>query len=425
MAKTAKKTEVAISTSINYSSKNMNSLRGARTATEFTNLLNGIVESVSGYKIPTKLASVSAKAIELSDLESIKSKQSKTIDLTSVIDISKLDITDVQSKAKYNRQVGQLNQALAELNVAYQILSSKTFASFKNQTQAASNLLTVIKQAQELQTKMVKLMSIDVKKDAPPEHTKLAATIANYLTKILNKEQFSKIRMRTFIASGVDPITFQTYIFVDNFVNSDGDHYQNYAVVLSTSIALATGLSTNYVTTLVDEKVPGSFPMGRIVETAPSLKKAINSLLAVDGFLNYSERKPINKDTSTIRNTTMLGQRDHTVAGRQVEILDNVRVQNDKLYVRLIRGLTPAEKKQAVQEVLAMASVVLRSGKNGKNSMIHRLVKGRGGREFVEVSLTSSGGTAKGVLTLAKIDQVAEVFGLNPDQKRLLKQSVK
>lgn len=419
--------EAQHSASVDYNSKNMNALRGARTATEFKKILGDVVDSVSNVNVPRNLMSLSAKAIELSDIKQtgVKKAQTKTLDLNSIIDISKIDLNNVREKAKYNRQVNQLSQAIAELNTAYTIMNSKMFSAFKDQNKAAQSMLNVIKEATDTRTNLVRVMSIDVKKDAPPEHTKLAGSIANYLKSILPSEQYSNIRIRTFIASAVDPIIFQTFVFVDNFVNSDGVHYQNYAVVLSTSVAVASGISANYVTTLFDEKVPGSFPLGRSVDTAAQMKKAINSLMAIDGFLNFAERKPIAKGTSTLRNSTMLGGGTVMVKGKPVEIFDSIRVQNDKLYVRLVQGLTKTERQIATEEILAQASTALRSGMSSKNSMIHRFVKGRGGREFIEIALTTSGGAAKGALTLAKIDQLAESLGLTNDQKRLLKQSVK
>lgn len=420
--------EAQLSASVDYNSKNMNALRNARTATEFKKILDGVVGSVSSVhkKVPRNLLSLSAKAIELSDIKpGVKKAQTKTLDLNSVIDISKIDLNNVRDKAKYNRQVNQLSQAIAELNSAYTILNSKAFTAFKDQGKAAQSLLNVIKDATDLRTNLVRVMSIDVKKDAPPEHTKLAGSIANYLKTILNKEQYSNIRIRTFVASAVDPIIFQTYVFVDNFVNTDGIHYQNYAVVISTSVAVASGISSNYITTLVDDKVPGSFPLGRTVDTPAQMKKAINSLLAIDGFLNFSERKPITKGTNALRNTSMLGGGTVMVKGKPMEIFDNIRVQNDKLYVRLVPGLSKAERQIATEEILAQASSALRAGVSGKNSLIHRFVKGRGGREFIEIALTTSSGAAKGTLTLAKIDQLSEALGLTNDQKRLLKQSVK
>ena len=427
MPKKAKKQEVAsISASINYSSENMQGLRQARTATEFRNILDRVVSVASGFAIPRELESLSAKAVDLADIEgAVTRKQAKAINLNQVIDVSKIDINDVQQKAQYNNQVAELNQALSELGVAYQILASRTFSAFKDQKSAADSLLRVIKDARDTQSRMVKLMSLNNKEGTPVEHRKLVATMANYLSKILNKEQYSRLRQRTFIAHGSDPIVFQTYIYIDDFVNSEGEHYQNYALVLSTKIAVATGISENYVTTLVDEKVPGSFPMGTLVETAPTLKKTINNLMAVDGFLNYSERKPLNKTTGFLKRNTQFGSEVHNVKGRDAEIFDDVRIQNDSLYVRLVRGLTPTEKRDAVQEIVAMASALFRGGKAGRNSIIHRTAKGRTGREYVIISVTTSQGTEKGILTVAKIDQIAQVMGLNPQQKRLLKQSVK
>lgn len=427
MPKMAKKQEVAsLSASINYSSENMQGLRQARTATEFRNILNRVVSVATDFAIPRELASLSAKAIDLADIQgTVTGKQTKAINLNQVIDVSKIDIADVQKKAQYNNQVAELNQAISELGVAYQILASRTFSAFKDQKAAADSLLGVIKDARTTQTRMVKLMSLNNKDGAPAEHKKLVATMANYLSKILNKEQYSRLRQRTFIAHGTDPITFQTYIYVDDFVNSEGEHYQNYALVLSTKIAVATGISENYVTTLVDEKVPGSFPMGALVETAPTLKKTINNMLAIDGFLNYSERKPMNKTTGYLKRNTQFGSEVHTIKGKDVEIFDDVRVQNDSLYVRLVRGLTPTEKREAVQEIVAMGSTIFRAGSSGKNSVIHRVARGRTGREYVVLTVTTSQGTQKGVLTVAKIDQIAQVMGLNPQQKRLLKQSVK
>lgn len=415
--------EAQLSASVDYDSKNMNALRNARTATEFKRILDQVVTSASSVKVPKKILSLSAKAIELSDLAN--NKPAKQLDLNSVIDISKIDLNNIRDKSKYNAQVSQLSQAVAELNVAYTILNSKAFSAFKDQGAAAKQLLSVIKDATDLRTNLVRVMSIDVKKDAPPEHTKLAGTIANYLKSILSDEQYSGIRIRTFIASGLDPIIFQSYVFVDNFVSTDGVHYQNFAVVLSTQVAVASGMSTNYVTSLQDDKVPGSFPMGRMIDTPAQLKRSISELLVLDGFLNFSERKPMARTTGSLRNTTMLGSGRVMIRGKETEIFDSIRVQNDKLFVRLVKGLSKQERQTAAEEILAQAGVVFRAGSSSKATLIHRFVKGRDGREFMEIALTTSAGAQKGTLTLAKIDQLSEALGLNPQQKRLLKQSVK
>lgn len=422
MAKAAKGT---VSMSVDYQTKNMQALRGSRTAKEFRKVLDTIVDSTLSIKIPNRIMSLSAKsgAVVLDDIVGTPSKVVKKLDLVDKIDLSKLDISDIRAKAKYNSQVAVLTQAIAELGIAYQILNSRTFAAFKDQDKASANLLNVIKEAKELQNSMVRLMSIDVKNGAPPEHKRLAASVSNYMAQILNKEQYSKIVSRTFIASGLDPITFQTFIYVKDFVNSSGTLYPHYSAVLSTEIQVATGAAQHFVTTLVDEKVPGSFPIGRVVATAPELKKALNSLLAVDGFLNYGEKMPIQKSTQQLRDTSMLGSTTHQIRGRNTEIIESVRVQNDFLYVRLVRGLTGRERRDALQEVLAMASTVLKGRRKG--DLVYQFETGRNGAEYIKIALSRAKGQTDGIITVAQINKIAEQLQLNKEQISALKQSVK
>lgn len=417
---------------VDYGSKNMQDLRTARTATEFRRILGSIsscvtnVESVS-KTLDLRVGESVSNSIELSDLGTGKPKRAATkkVMLADTIDLDTIDITNVAEKAKHNEKVRILNQAIAELNVAYQILSSRTFSAFKGQAEAASNLATVIKDAQIVLRKYTTLMSQDVKKGAPDAHKSLAASVANYLPSILSKEQYTKIRTRTYIARGTNPVTWQTFIHIDNFTNNDGVDYPSYCIVLSSEVNLTDGTINNYLTSLVDAQIPGTFPLGRKLESIASLKKAINNYMAFDGFLNYASRKPINKDTSTLRATTGLGNKTHNIRGRDMEIIDGMRVQNDKLYVRLVRGLTPEERKVAVNEVVAMASVVLRAGKNSRTSITNRVTRGSKGREWVELVLNNSSGIQEGVFTLAKVNELGSQFKLDASQLRALKQSIK
>ncbi len=417
-------TEIA-SSSVNYNTKNMHDLRKARTGKEFRGVMESIISTATSIKIPERFAelSVSARAISLDDLEARPAKVVQKLNLADTIDLSSIDIADIKNKAKYNGQVSILTQAIAELHVAYQILKSRTFTGFKDSENAANRLNSVIEESRKLQNDMVKLMSIDVKSGTPPEHKRLAATIANYLSKILSKDQYNTISSRTFIAQGTDPIVFQTLVHVSDFVNSEGTFYPHYSMVLSTSVSVATGAAQHMVTSLVDDKVPGSFPMGTVVKTAPELKKAMNKLLSIDGFLNYDEKLPIPKSTQQLRDTSMLGSTEHLIKGRKAEILDSIRVQNDFLYVKLVRGLTPKERQDAIQEVLAIATAALRG--RSKNRLTYTTAKGRNGAEFIKIALTKSSGQADGTLTVAEIDKLGSMLHLNKAQIRMLKQSVK
>lgn len=421
-----KKTDTEIiSSSVDYNTKNMQDLRKARTGKEFRGVVDSIISVAQSIKIPTNIAelSVSAKAITLDDLEKRPSKVVAKLNLADVIDLSSIDIADVKEKSKNNKKVAVLTQAIAELHVAYQILKSRTFTGFKDSENAANRLNSVIEESRKLQNEMVKLMSIDVKSGTPPEHKRLAATVANYMSKILNKDQYSKISTRTFIANGTDPIVFQTFVHISDFVNSEGAFYPAYYMVLSTSVGVANGAAQHMITSLVDDKVPGSFPMGTVVKTAPELKKAMNKLLSIDGFLNYDEKLPIPKSTQQLRDSSMLGSTEHEIRGRKSEIIDSIRVQNDFLYVKLVRGLSVKEKREAIQEVLAIATATLRA--KTKNRLTYTMHTGRNGADFIKIALTKSSGQAAGTLTVTEINRLGEMLHLNKEQIRALKQSVK
>lgn len=410
---------------VDYNSENMTKLRSARTAREITRTLNSISAVVEDIKVPKANKSVSnTTPIELSDMVKDDRKGSKLRKkLDSTIDLSQIDITDLKKKARVNTYVSDIHQAIAELIVAYQILSSKTFKAFKNQNEAASNLLKVIKEAKKMQQEMIKVLSINA--EAPKEHTKIATSVANYVSnKILSKEQYTKIRMRTFVASGTNPATYQTYIYIENLTNVDQETFAHYSVVVSTTVELTTGEAKHYITTLVDEKMPGTFPLGKQATHLAEMKKNLNSLFAYDGMLNFATRAPINKGTTILRKQSALGLKSHKVRGKDVQMIDGIRVQNDRLYVRLVPGLSVQERKTAVEEVVAMAGSILRTKNQKKNGLIYKIIKGRQGREWVELS-TVSGGTLKGTLTLEKVKRIAEELDLDESQIRAIKQAVK
>lgn len=419
---------------VDYSSKNMQDLRAARTATEIRRLVDGVKQGISSISTNIRKEIRKAKSmpvrsvsntIELSDLEA-GPKQKKVVKmLNTAIDLDTIDISSARTKAENNQKLMALEQAIAELNVAYQILSSKTFASFKNQGEAARGVRATIEEARVLQKGMIKVMSQDVSKEAPADHRKLAAGFVRYLDSILSKERYSTIKSRTFVAKGTNPIEYQTFLHIKDFENSDGVNYSKYFIVITTRVDILEAVQSHYITSIVDELIPGSFPVGRHVDTLNNGKKAINSLLTGDGFFEVGNRRPIKKTTTQLRDTTALGNYTHNIRGRELEIFDGVRVQNDILYVRLARGLSPAEEKVAVTEASAIASTVLRATRRARTQVTSKVVTARSGRKFVKVILNNSSGANEAMLTLKAVNTIAEMFNMDASQVRILKQSIK
>ena len=116
---------------INYNSQNMQAIRNARTAAELSRAVAAITTSVSATsRMYSILESNSAKAIALDDFRG--SRAVTSFKLPSIVDVGAIDLDAVKSGADQSKKLGALNQSIAELSVAYQIINSALFSNFKN-----------------------------------------------------------------------------------------------------------------------------------------------------------------------------------------------------------------------------------------------------------------------------------------------------
>ena len=415
---------------INYNSQNMQAIRNARTAAELSRAVAAITTSVSATsRMYSILESTSAKAIALDDFRG--SRAVTSFKLPSIVDVGAIDLDAVKSGADQSKKLGALNQSIAELSVAYQIINSSLFSNFKNKDAAAKALNAVLTEALSTQKRIMQAMRPKKDGDVPQEHSGIAATVSQYLKKVLPKEQYTSIKSQTYTTdtNSANSAVFQTFTMIKDFVNTDGVHYSNYNAVFTTVVDTDTGDAKHYITTLVDDQAPGTFPFGSEVPTIARLKSSINNLLAVDGFLNYSDRRPISATTKSLRESTALGLERHKVGDTEMDLVDGIRVQNDKLYVRLVPGLSPKEQDQAVSEVLQIAKTALGLGMRGKSdpyTVTSKVAKGRQGRTWIEVtSIAKGSGVNKGLLTVSRWNKVGELLNLSDAQMRAVKQGLK
>jgi hypothetical protein len=111
-----------------------------------------------------------------------------------------------------------------------------------------------------------------------------------------------------------------------------------------------------------------------------------------------------------------------------MEISDGVRVSNNKIYVRLVEGLSPKERTAAINELVSIVSSMYRSGPSvvqNKNAITYRAVRGRQNREWLEFSILPSRGSKAGQMTLKRINEVAVMLGMDESQKRALISAIK
>lgn len=411
----------------------------ARTLKELSAIIAPICASVSQFdcnapktksslKLRTSLSAGSELEVGSMPLRPARPVPSARFD--EVIDVSEIDTDSLASRAKAARNLALLSQALTELRVAYQLVRSQNLSRFKTSKETADSIAATIAEAETYYKKLVKA-SQAARTEVPKDHATRARSVANYLKSEIPESHRSAVKVADYVAAKVGPvINYQSFITVQDFTSSEGYSFDNYSIVLTASVNTDTGEVKNYITSLQDLRAPGSFDFGSEIRTKADLKSKINRLLSMDGSPLFGDRRPVGRSTTHMRNLTALGLKNIAVDGEgAMELLDGVRVSNNRIYVRLVEGLSDKERTTAIREAVAIVSSMygtgMASNTSRKNAVAHRLLKGNAGREWLEFTILPSRGSREGSMTLARVNEVASLFGMDAKQKSQLLSALK
>ena len=428
-------------------------LVASRTVTEILNHINPVIESVSAalrnlkdepikaarfansVRVSLKLASTSAgvKTIEIgsidaSDVARTAGRDASKTQYREVTDTTGLDTSEIRGHIDAAKTLSTLNGSLKDLNVAYQILLSEAFKPVSSAKTAARSVVAAIREANELR-KQLMTRAAAVSAKMPKEHLTRCAQAAKIIKTHVDSSQYSAITVTHFIASRVGSVVnYQSFVNIKDFTTEDGFVYPIYIVVLTTSIDVNSGQTVIYLTSLQDVKAPGTFPFGTQIKSPSAMRSSLARLMAIDGHATFGDRRPVGRTTDQLRKTSALGLRTVKIGGKNMEISDGVRVSNNKIYVRLVEGLSPKERTAAINELVSIVSSMYRSGPSvvqNKNAITYRAVRGRQNREWLEFSILPSRGSKAGQMTLKRINEVAVMLGMDESQKRALISAIK
>lgn len=427
----------------NQPSATLQKITSSRTVTELKAHVNPLLTSVSSIKgeldgvfklkqrpvslkVRTKL-SASAE-IELASLPASRPARQAGATLDDITDLEGLKLDTAQQRARAARNLAILTQTITELSAAYQLLLSPNFSKMKTARETAAAVAGTIKEATGLRDRLFKL-SQAAKDEVPKEHQQLASTIGRYLKASLPKDRFTNISLVHYVAGSSGPIVnYQSFITVADFTSDDGYTYPTYIMVLTSSLNTNSGQTKRFITSLTDSKAPGTFQFGTEFKSLPQLKSSINRLLAIDGTPTFGDRRPVGRSTDHMRKATALGLKTHNIGGKDVQIIDAVRVANHKIYVRLVKGMSARERAAAINEVVAIISSMYSGGMTSQrknNAITYRALKGQQGRDWLEFSILPTRGSKTGAMTLQKINEVANLLGMDDKQRRQLVDAMK
>lgn len=361
---------------VNRFSKNSDAVRNARSVQELTSLIQGMLENVDSLveqtdsflesvskskpKTVTYSIALSSNRIELGDLNTAtpsNNKKRKTGDVIPASDVKfpaftpKLSFKapDLSEITKENNVLHKLEQQISELQVAEQVLlNNPLFAKMENNRILRQELREAINKAKTAVSDQLKAMAKIARSSKPKHLSVMIDSTVKFLNDVILKQRFTQIVPRTFVykadpaQSGKDNlINYQTFFHIKDFV-AEGEVLDNYSLILTCSIDMDDGNVSYHVTSLLADKIPGSFPLGRPLKNAQDLRNMVLGLIARDTKNITGDRVAFGLTTKQMRRTTEF---------LDLEFVDDMRQQDDYLLFRLVQGLTEEEQNNAVLQI--------------------------------------------------------------------------
>lgn len=394
---------------------------------KITDSTNKLLTSVSSVKSVTLSLSNAAKEIELSDFGT---KRPKALAVKTVL--SKFTVPDFSSLTKNTDILAQLNQYIVELEVAEQVLVGSTqFADARSGKTALDSIRKLLEEARATLNKQLTAMTKIARKTSPKQHKALTDFCIDTLKNTLDKSHYSSIDTKTFVyhdkATPIRDVYYQTYIFINNLTNMSEEVYDHYSMVLTAVIDVDTGEMVHHLTSLKDQRIPGSFALGDVVETSAKLKTRIVDLLSVDDFFARGSRRTLPITTADLRKNVNITGAKHVgrLSGSALKNVAAVRVQNDEVYVRLDEGLSDSQRKTALEDVLVALRTVLKMTTTTKNSISIQEMRSRASGSTWYRFYVTDVNKSKYAMTNNKLKQLTEMLELSPEQTSAIRQALK
>lgn len=424
-----------------FSSAKIEKLRNARSGKELMQIIQGMSEEIHTLAddAQTLLKSVSSvrsvrqrislsSALELGDLADMPapgkkirpSSQVRVPSMRTVLDEGSFEAPNLAELKRDNSALRDLNQGITELEVAEQVLLGSALADLTTRNAALKAIRAAKAEAEKALKLQLTAMAKIAKKTKPRVHLGICQAVVKHLQAVLDKKSYVAIEEpKTFVyQQDEDVVHYQTYITIDHLVNGDETVYEAYTFVITGVLNTLSGELHHAVTSIKDNQVPGTFPIGTSVDTGADMKRRLNSLLSVDGFNATHDRRVLPVTTKYLKNNSSLPESSPNIS--------NIRIQNDFVYVTLVPGLTDAELKDTLADVMAALKRIFADKlKTRKFSIRSRIQTGRVSGQKIYVFYVEAPQGRHMEITNRKLNEVADALGLTPNQVSKIRQGLK
>lgn len=388
-----------------------------------------LLKSTSSMTTVKHTISLSASEVELSQIKKSGTKpSSKTKFPMARTVLDNYETPDLSQLTRDNESLDELAQSIAELDIAEQTIQGQNLSNMASRDAAIKTIRKLKEEAKSALSKQLIAMSKIAKKTKPKAHLAISNALTEHIKSVIDKKNYIGLSTKTFIyhphkgVTGSGPVDketihYQTYIFIEQFMNDDEEVYESYAFVLTGILDINTGELHHALTSIKEQRIPGSFNIGKEVETSAELKRRVTTLLNLDNFMSRGARRTIPKGTHYLKKPMLATQSN----------IDGMRVQDDQIYLRLVKGLTDQEEKETIIAAIGFARSVFRNTINpAKNSVVTKRMKGRAeGRIWYRIHFTPKDNADPTEITSNKLKELQSALGLTTTQVQIIKQAIK
>lgn len=374
---------------------------------------SALLKSVSKKSVKISLSAGASRTTDLADLERKGGRKGRSKTPTKISGYKPPKLNDL---IKDSNSLSLFAQQIAELEAVKMTLLGDSFSALPNTKKLIQAADKSLKEAKQARDKQLKAMSLAVT-NKPKEVRNFSGLVLKHATQTISEEEYSKYSQRSYVLHpNPDEVWYQTYIVFEDLVAADDFLYDNYIFVCTTIVKLEDGAISNHLTSIKTMRIPGTFDIGKEINTASAAKRHVNVLLSADDIhVNRSLRKPLKgtdyATTEALRGTQILRASKHVA---------NVRISNNQIFFKLHEGVDSTEIDEAVKDLKVAMNTLYGGQRKRSNGVKHKVVRSPM-KDSVLVVFDLVPGTSASEKTLMQVEQAAKQLGMDKETSRKFK----
>ena len=369
-------------------SKNMSSLRKARSVQDILSILSSIRGATAAHAKTVESIYVAATRLKQNRIESAGLEHKHTLTGRSLSKYKSL----VDRIAKHYKVLDALAVHKIEIGAIEAHLLQNT--QVRKQEDTLTLVMDLNGYVYKNYLKCLRSIHVLASKYQPRQLVTLRAAVEEHIESSLPSSRYSRLSANVFVSAtsenNIEKFVFQQYINIRGLIDDDKYVVDDFYIILS-CVLDNNGDATYHATSYKEFKSPGSFPLGEELTSVDEANEMVSALL------DKSSVK-VQADMVPVRDVHILG-------------VKKVLVEPKKITLELKTGTTPKQINTILTETLPAFYALQGAQGMHKRQLLHRLRTSSKGRATIEFILDKSESRAEVVNT--KLGELRELFQLS------------